>query len=532
MNFLANPFTFVIPGATGNLTSRKLIPALFRLFEDGNLPENFNIVGVARTPFTDDEWEARLFDFIPASPDSEELKHSKQPEHSKQPKSPNSPESASKTEKNRKKTWNEFRTHLLYFPGDAAKRETFTRLESFLKFVENEVPTPRVFYLATAPMLYHPILNAMAPGVATLEKNGIPTRIVVEKPFGSDLKTARELNRVLHGIFREEQIFRMDHFLGKETVQNLLVFRFANSIFEPIWNRNFIHDVQITAGEASLAGNRIEYYNQNGVLRDMIQNHLLQLLCLTAMEPPAAFAANAIRDEKVKVLQCIRPFSTPHEVESDTIRGRYVETDAQSVTKLEPKLEPKTSTFGAVRFEIENWRWLGVPFFLRSGKGMSCRSTQIILRFRRPPHLLFTGMKPGERGEILSELETDALLIQMQPAEGIQLYFQAKVPGTNLKLSQAAMNFSFAQTFPKRLPDAYERLLLDVLSGDSSLFARNDEVEEAWRLMDPIQNAWDAASETGKMPFSYEIGSWGPSEADEWIQKFGSCWFNLCPVLE
>lgn len=612
MNVPPNPFTLVIPGASGDLTRRKLIPALFRLFQQKHLPENFNIVGVSRTPMSDEKWEKHLKEFISGkkTPEkSEAAENSRAAEKSesagksgaagiseaagksgaagKSEAAENSgatgkSESAAHSDSS-ENSWDEFRTHLLYFTGDASQRETFSRLESFLKFVENGEATPRIFYLATAPALYHPILEAIAPGVETLEKEGIPTRIVVEKPFGSDLESAVRLNIALHGIFREEQIFRIDHYLGKETVQNLMALRFANSMFEPLWNRHFIHDVQITAGEDSLVGKRSAYYNQTGILRDMFQNHLLQLLCLTAMEPPASLAPEDVRNEKVKVLQCIRPFETPHDVERRTIRGQYripnlarkseftlgltepvLETELEMTLKAaqEPVLEPQTATFAAVRLEIENWRWLGVPFYLRSGKGMSCRTTQIILRFREAPHLLFprnlwekreifphdadkTGKiskteemcvtekawKTCEKEGISGNSGRNVLLFQIQPAEGIQLYFEAKVPDAEWKLSQAAMHFTFAQSFPGRIPDAYERLLLDVLHGDSGLFTRNDEVETAWRLFDPVQNAWDAAAQSGIYPHPYEIGSWGPTESGTWMKNFGGEWFDLCPVL-
>lgn len=490
MNSKTQNFTLVIFGASGNLTRRKLIPALFQLFQKERLPRNFSIVGVARTQMTDEEWAQSLENHVPWYESDARF-----------------------TEK-----WTEFAQHLVYFPGDGTRLEVTRRLESFLGFLENEEPTTRIFYLATAPNLYQPILGAITNGVTKLAEVGIPYRIVVEKPFGSDLESAVRLNAALHGIFREDQIFRIDHYLGKETARNLLVMRFANSIFEPIWNRHFIQDVQITANEQTLVGRRAAYFNQSGILRDMFQNHLLQLLTLTAMEPPARMDSESIRDEKVKVLHSIRPFASPYEVETHTLRGQYLQPPFV-LGEEEESLEPSTPTFAAVSFHVENWRWKGVPFFVRSGKGMSCRTTQIILRFRQPPQLLF----PGNEA-----CKPDVLLIQLQPAEGIQLYFQTKVPDTKMEISQAAMQFRFAQSFGP-MPDAYERLLMDVIRADSGLFIRSDEVEAAWKIIDPIQRAWDGPLH--EVPLAYPIGSWGPKGAEHWIERQGSSWFNLCPVL-
>lgn len=484
--------TIVIFGASGNLTSRKLIPALFQLFRKGRLPEEFNIVGVARTTMSDENWACSLESYVPWKETNESFT----------------------------KKWTEFTSHLVYFPGDATEKEVVLRLKSFLKFIENDVPCKRIYYLATAPDIYMDILNSLECETEKKLKDECQLRIVVEKPFGTDLESAKILNEKLHTLFQEKDIFRIDHYLGKETARNLLVLRFANSIFEPIWNRYFIQEVQITANEESLVGKRAGYYNRAGILRDMFQNHLLQLLTLIAMEPPVRLDSENIRNEKVKVLNSILPFKTLEDVENRTVRGQYIQPPHVLGEEGGNRLEVTTPTFAAVEFRVENWRWKDVPFYVRSGKGIGCATTQILLRFRQPPHLLFPG----------AECESGALLIQLQPAEGIQLYFQTKVPETAMEITQASMNFTFAEAFQGTLPSAYERLLLDVFAGDSGLFIRSDEMEASWRIIDPIQEAWDG--ELRGIPYPYPIGSWGPTEAENWLEKRGSRWFNVCPVLK
>jgi glucose-6-phosphate 1-dehydrogenase len=345
-----------------------------------------------------------------------------------------------------------------------------------------------------------------------------PRRIVVEKPFGTDLATARTLNERLHAVFREPQVFRIDHYLGKESVQNILALRFANTIFEPIWNRRYIDHVQITVAEEVAVGRRGAYYEKAGVLRDMFQNHLLQLLMVTAMEAPVKFNATAVRNEKVKVLEAIRPLE-PAEVAASGIRGQYRGYLA------DPGVVPdsQTATFGAIRLEIDNWRWQGVPFYLRSGKAMSCRTTQIVIGFRQPPLELFA------RGRQSFEREANRLVIQIQPAEGIQLHFHTKVPGEGMRLTYTDLEFSYSREFAGRLPEAYEPLLLDVMHGDASLFARADEVEKSWEIIDPFVRAW-SSPEMPAIPL-YEPGDWGPLASFEWIAAQGRSWFDQCPVL-
>ena len=344
-----------------------------------------------------------------------------------------------------------------------------------------------------------------------------PRRIVIEKPFGTDLASARQLNDDLHRVFQERQIYRIDHYLGKETVQNLLVLRFANSIFEPIWNRNYVDHVQITVAEEVKVGKRGDYYDDSGVLRDMFQNHLLQLLMITAMEAPVRYEADLVRDEKVKVLRAIRPLQD-EDVARDTLRGQYASY------RQEPGVaaDSRRATFGVVKLLVDNWRWQGVPFYLRSGKAMSCRTTQIVVQFRCPPHMLFSRSQ-------CEHLNANRLVIQIQPAEGIQLQFQTKVPDAGMRMRLTDLDFRFDREFSDSLPDAYQRLLLDVASGDASLFARSDEVESAWGVIDPIQQAWDRSS----LPpvESYPEGDWGPVQATEWMRQQGREWFDVCPVL-
>ncbi len=392
----------------------------------------------------------------------------------------------------------------------------FAALAGMLNELEGGERCTRLYYLSTSPHLYSAAVEALGASGLADESNG-ERRIVVEKPFGSDLATAEALNGTLHGVFNERQVYRIDHYLGKETVQNLLVLRFANSIFEPLWNRNYIDHVQITVAEEVLVGSRAGYYESSGILRDMFQNHLLQLMMITAMEAPARFTADLVRDEKVKVLQAVRPM-TEAAFAQDAVRGQY-----EGYLK-EPDVDPKskTATFAALKLNIDNWRWQGVPFYLRSGKAMSCRTTQIVIQFRQPPHMLFAG------GASRSP-DANRLVVQVQPAEGIQLHFHTKVPDAGMKLRLTDLDFSFQEEFHATLPDAYQRLLLDALNGDASLFARSDEVELAWSIIDPIIAAWQSPAAP---PLEiYPAGAWGPECSNNWMQNQGRQWFDVCPVL-
>jgi glucose-6-phosphate 1-dehydrogenase len=482
------PHTFVIFGASGDLTHRKLVPALYHLFRKGRLPKDTRIVGFSRTAFTHDEWRSDLAKavarFVGNDFDAG--------------------------------LWDRFSQNIYYHPGDIGRAEDFTTLARLLREIEKAENSTRVYYLATAPQFYEPAVEQLGrSGLA--DENGGKRRVIIEKPFGTDLASARHLNAAVHAVFSEQQVYRIDHYLGKETVQNLLVLRFANTIFEPIWNRNYIDHVQITVAEEVDVGRRAGYYDSAGVIRDMFQNHLLQLLMITAMEAPVRYEADPVRNEKVKVLQAIRPMK-PEDVYRDTLRGQY---DGYANTEgVRPGSH--TATFAAVKLWIDNWRWQGVPFYLRSGKAMSCRTTQIVVQFQEPPHMLF---KDGPK----SVSESNRLVVQVQPNEGMQLEFETKVPDAGMKLRQTALDFRYQREFRGMIPEAYERLLLDALEGDASLFARADEVEASWAICDPILEEWRRSD---KPPLHiYEPGLWGPEESTQWMADQGRQWFDICPVL-
>lgn len=480
--------TMVIFGASGDLTSRKLIPALYRLFQRDRLPKPTRIVGVARSSFTSEQWREQL-----AKTTSEFAKRDFTPE-----------------------SWEAFSQNIFYQPGDISEEKDFHQLKSFLDNLENNEKSTRVYYLSTMPQLYE-------LAIAQLGKSGLATddigqrRVVIEKPFGTDLASSRLLNESIHKVFREDQIYRIDHYLGKETVQNMMILRFGNTIFEPLWNRNYIDHVQITCAEEVKVGRRGGYYDKSGILRDMFQNHILQLLMITAMETPVRFNADVVRDEKVKVLRAVRRFQGSDFSEAG-IRGQY---EGYLQEEGVPEGSP-TETFAALRLLIDNWRWKGVPFYLRSGKAMSCRTTQIVIQFKEPPHLMFGGNKRVSP-------QANRLVIQIQPAEGLQLYFQSKVPDQemNMRLSELDFRFDAGGT---ELPDSYQRLLQDAMNGDASLFARSDEVEQAWQIIDPIIAAW--RSPAAPVLYPYEAGVWGPLASMEWMHEQDRQWFDVCPVLD
>lgn len=480
--------TMVIFGASGDLTSRKLIPALYRLFQRKRLPPETRIVGVSRSEFTSDEWRKQL---------------------------------QSSTEGYLKKAfdgevWKAFAECIYYEPGDIQATEDFSRLADKLNSIENGESSSRIYYISTMPQLYEKVIEQLGKaGLA--DDSDAPRRIVIEKPFGTDLKTAKQLNSSTQKVFRENQIFRIDHYLGKETVQNILVLRFGNSIFEPLWNRNYVDHVQITVAEEVSVGRRAGYYDGSGVLRDMFQNHLFQLMMITAMEGPVRFNADLVRDEKVKVLHAVRAFRGS-DFAVHGIRGQYAGYKKEEGVDQ----ESQTETFAALKLYIDNWRWKGVPFYLRSGKAMSCRSTQIVIQFREPPHLLFG---EGER----AGPQANRLVIQVQPAEGIQIYFESKVPDEEMKLRLSQLDFRFDAHGSGELPDAYQRLLQDAIVGDASLFARSDEVELAWKIIDPIIAAW--RSPAAPSMENYPVGSWGPDACSDWIAADGRSWFDVCPII-
>ena len=479
--------TIVIFGASGDLTSRKLIPALYQLFVKGRLPEASRIVGVSRSDFEHQQWRDAL--------------------------RKTTAEFAGDTFDNAQ--WARFSETIFYQPGDITNPADFVALGGFLESIESG-ECGRVYYLSTMPQLYETAITNLGDAGLSDDSNGF-RRVIIEKPFGTDLKTAKALNQSIHSSFREDQIYRIDHYLGKETVQNIFALRFANSIFEPLWNRNYVDHVQITVAEEVLVGRRAGYYDTSGILRDMFQNHLLQLLMITAMEPPASYDAALVRDEKVKVLHGIRRM-TGGDFASDTVRGQYAGyLDEEGVPA-----ESLTETFAVLKLYCDNWRWQGVPFYLRSGKGMSCRTTQIVIQFKQVPYVLFDDMPKPPIG--------NRLVIQVQPAEGIQMHFETKVPDSEMRTRTSTLDFSFQGTSGgKSLPDAYQRLLLDALNGDASLFARSDEVELAWSIIDPIIAAWK--SPAAPPLHRYQKGVWGPDEAAVWMHQQHREWFDVCPVL-
>ena len=490
----AEPCVTVIFGASGDLTKRKLVPALYSLAKQNLLASGMSIVGSARTPMNHEAFRAAMRDAVNRFSDAGPV------------------DSA---------VWESFAAGLFYTPTDPKKPESYDNLSQLLTEIDRERGTAgnRLFYISTPPSLYGDIIRLLGATGLNRSSNGGWTRIIIEKPFGHDLQSARALNREVLEVFTEDQVYRIDHYLGKETVQNIMVLRFANGIFEPIWNRRYIDHVQITAAEGIGIEARGGYYEQAGAFRDMIQNHLLQVLAHVAMEPPAAMEANAVRDEKTKVVRAIRPI-TIDEVGQFVARGQYGEgsVGGQPVKgyRHEDSVNPQsnTETYVAVKFLIDDWRWADVPFYLRTGKHLPKRVTEVAIQFRRAPHLLFKHVVSGH-------FEPNALILRIQPDEGISLNFNAKMPGQAVNIRTVRMDFQYGTSFGKRVPEAYERLLLDALLGDSTLFARGDMVEVAWELAMPILQAWQQPA--SNFP-NYEAGSWGPKEADELIERDGRRW--------
>jgi glucose-6-phosphate 1-dehydrogenase len=488
------PTTLVIFGASGDLARRKLLPALYNLAHEGALPERFNLIGISRRELSDDEFRAQAREAI--------------------------------TEFSRRKPSDDVLDglieHMSYLGVPFDDTAGYAKIGSALEALDEEagLPLNRVYYLSTAPEYFAVITEALkANGLHRHDKADV--RIVIEKPFGTDLASARSLQEVVHSVFRERQVFRIDHYLGKETVQNVMAFRFANYMFEPVWNRNYIDHIQITAAEDIGIGSRAGYYDAAGALRDLVQNHMLQLLTLVCMEPPTSFEANKVRDEKVKVLQAIEP-PTPDEVEKMTVRARYTAgmsagQDAPGYLQEEGVPEDsQTETYAALRLEVHNWRWAGVPIFLRTGKRLARKVTEIAVQLKPVPHMAF--QSKGSVG-----VQPNQLILTVQPNEGVSLSLGAKIPGATMRIRPVNMEFLYGTSFMSQSPEAYERLILDAMRGDATLFTRNDEVDAQWSIIDPILQAWDA----GHPPLAeYEAGTPGPQEADDLLGE-GRHWRPL-----
>lgn len=491
----AEPCAVVLFGASGDLAKRKVIPAMYDLAQHDSLGERYAIIGFSRTPMTDESFRTTIGEAAKTISEVGPIEPAK---------------------------WNAFASNLYYSAGEYGDQNSYAQLAKRLAEIdaEKKLGGNRLFYLSTPPEVYPHIVEQLGrAGLARPANANSWVRIIIEKPFGRDLATARELNKIVLNVFEEKQVYRIDHYLGKDTVQNLLVLRFSNGIFEPLWNRNYVDHVQITAGETLGVERRGGFYESAGALRDMIQSHVLQLTSLVAVEPPASFDATAVRNEKLKILQSIRPYNLEM-VARSVVRGQYAPGDTNGKKlagyREEPGVKPnsRTETFVAMRVLIDNWRWAGVPFYLRTGKRLAKRSTEIMIQFRCAPHIVFRDRN----------IEPNRLVLNIQPDEGISVSFGAKRPGTEMSIGNVNMNFSYREGFGGASRSAYATLLNDCLRGDATLFDRGDSVEAAWSLVDPILDVWSAAK-TATVP-SYPAGTWGPKESDQLLERDGREWYN------